>query len=84
MGPCGNNCTAWQKGTEQKYQADPDIAGIGVSLALANRQLQMFAFFGEQALTCRMHLVDYQCLHREHPHHSFSISRAYRPYQFCF
>lgn len=30
MGLCGN-CIAWQNGTEQMYQADPDIAGIGVS-----------------------------------------------------
>ena len=35
MGLCGN-CTAWQAGTEQMYHADPDIAGIGVSLDLAN------------------------------------------------
>ena len=41
MGLCSNNCTAWQDGTEQIYQADPDIAGIGVSPALANRHGQM-------------------------------------------
>ena len=35
MGSCGN-CTAWKDGTEQMYQADPDIAGIGVSLELAD------------------------------------------------
>ena len=31
MGLCGN-CTAWQDKKEQMYQADPDIAGIGVSV----------------------------------------------------
>lgn len=30
MGTCGNNCTSWQDGgPEPRYQADPDIAGIG-------------------------------------------------------
>ena len=31
MGLCGN-CTAWHDREEQMYQADPDIAGIGVSV----------------------------------------------------
>ena len=40
MGLCGN-CTAWRDGPEPKYQADPDIAGVGVSLDPANRVLQL-------------------------------------------
>ena len=34
MGLCGN-CKAWQDGSQIRYQADPDIAGIGVSLDIA-------------------------------------------------
>ena len=35
MGLYGN-CTAWQDRADVQYKADPDIAGIGVSLDLTN------------------------------------------------
>ena len=37
MAVCGNNCTAWRDHIDQMYKADPDIAGIGVSLDLTNQ-----------------------------------------------
>lgn len=79
MGSCGN-CTAWQDGTYQVYQADPDIAGIGVSLDSVTPQRRKLESFREPKLTCRMRVVDNQRLHRECLHHLMSRSRIPRPY----
>ena len=42
MDSCGINCTVWLEGDEQRYEADPDIAGIGVGSfkTLLSRGLQ--------------------------------------------
>ena len=42
MGICGSNdpeCAAWSVGQARRYEADPDIAGIGVSDHISGDQL---------------------------------------------